>query len=185
MSGILVVCTGNVCRSPMAEGFLRAALAERLGADAPAVGSAGIAGWEGSAAMAESILSARERGVDIRAHAARALRTSMVDDADLVVCMAAEHREAIVRAHPEAEAKTFTLKELLRLLETGSPSGSIGDRVAAAAEARNGTVRRHEDIRDPLGDTIEGYRAVADELKELSGRLAAALASPGPARGPA
>ena len=68
MSEILVVCTGNVCRSPMAEGFLRAALDERLGEAAPVVSSAGTAGWDGSGAMEESIRSAEERGVDIRAH---------------------------------------------------------------------------------------------------------------------
>ena len=71
MSEILVVCTGNICRSPMAEGFLRAALVERLGEAAPVVSSAGTAGWDGSGAMDESIRVAQERGVDIRAHLAR------------------------------------------------------------------------------------------------------------------
>ena len=73
MSEILVVCTGNICRSPMAEGFLRAALVERLGEAAPVVTSAGTAGWDGSGAMDESIRAAQERGVDIRAHLARRL----------------------------------------------------------------------------------------------------------------
>ena len=175
MSGILVVCTGNICRSPMAEGFLRAALEERLGDAAPVVTSAGTAGFEGSGAMEESVRAARERGVDIGGHLARRLDAAMVADADLVLCMAADHREAIVGAWPEVRSKTFTIKELVRLLEGTFKEGSLEVRVAAAADARNGSSPRGEDIRDPLGDEIDGYREVADELHDLSGRLAAAL----------
>jgi protein-tyrosine phosphatase len=99
----------------------------------------------------------------------------MLDDADLIVCMAADHREAIVAARPDVEAKTFTIKELVRLME-GSPAGGAFDaRVAAAAAGRNGAIHPAEDIRDPLGDPIDGYREVADELHDLSGRLAVAL----------
>ena len=175
MSEILVVCTGNVCRSPMAEGFLRAALVERLGADAPFVSSAGTAGWDGSGAMEESIRSAQEHGVDIRGHEARKLHGAMLEDADLIVCMAGEHREAIVGAMPDLASKTFTIKELVRLLERSKAGGSLEARVAAAAAARNGSAPHTEDVRDPLGDPIEGYREVADELYDLSGRLAVAL----------
>lgn len=175
MSEILVVCTGNVCRSPMAEGFLRAALVERLGEAAPVVSSAGTAGWDGSGAMEESIRSAQEHGVDIRAHQARRLHGAMLEDADLIVCMAGEHRETIVAAMPDLAAKTFTLKGLVRLLERSNARGSLEARVAAAAAARNGSSPQIEDVRDPLGDTIEGYREVADELYELSDRLAVAL----------
>jgi protein-tyrosine phosphatase len=175
MSEILVVCTGNICRSPMAEGFLRAALVGRLGEAAPVVTSAGTAGWDGSGAMDEAVRSAQEHGVDIRTHLARKLRGEMLEDADLIVCMAAEHRRVIVGAMPDLETKTFTLKELVRLLEESPVEGSLEARVAAAAAARNGSSPLSEDVRDPLGDTIEGYREVADELYDLSGRLAAAL----------
>jgi protein-tyrosine phosphatase len=99
----------------------------------------------------------------------------MVESADLVVCMAADHRAAIVGAWPAATDKTFTIKELVRLLEGSRPSGPLGARIAAAAAARNGTTRHAEDIRDPLGEPLGGYREVADELHDLSGRLAAAL----------
>jgi protein-tyrosine phosphatase len=175
MNGILVVCTGNVCRSPMAEGFLRAALADRLGDDAPVVSSAGTAGWDGSAAMEESVRSAGERGADIRAHVARRLQASMVERADLILCMSADHRASILRAWPGVSGKTFTLTELVRLLEASPAGGPMADRIAVAASARNGSRHVDEDVRDPLGDPIDGYRQVADELHDLSGRLAAAL----------
>jgi protein-tyrosine phosphatase len=175
MSGILVVCTGNVCRSPMAEGFLRTALASRLGEAAPAVSSAGTAGWEGAGAMDESIRAAEERGVDIGRHLARAISAGMVEDADLVVCMAAEHRDAIVRVWPDHRDKTFTIKELVRLLEASPAAGPIPARVAAAAAARNGSAEAAGDVRDPLGEPIDGYREIAAELQDLSDRLAVAL----------
>jgi protein-tyrosine-phosphatase len=176
MSGILVVCTGNICRSPMAEGFLRAALVRRLGDDAPTVTSAGTAGWDGSRATEEAIRAADELGVDIRGHSARHLDDPILDDADLIVCMAAEHRTAILHGRPDLSSTTFTLSELVGLLEASPASGSIGARVAAATAGRNGSPpSRAGDIRDPLGEPLDGYREVAAELRELSDRLADAL----------
>jgi protein-tyrosine phosphatase len=125
--------------------------------------------------MEESISAAKELGVDIGAHLARKLRGEMLEDADVIVCMAADHRESILRAMPDLEAKTFTIKELVWLLEGTPAKGSLEARVAAAAAARNGSSPPAEDVRDPLGEPIETYREVADELYDLSGRLAAAL----------
>jgi protein-tyrosine-phosphatase len=89
--------------------------------------------------------------------------------------MATDHRRAIVGAWPATGGKTFTIKELVRLLEASPPEGPLATRVAAAAAARNGSQRQAEDIRDPLGEPISGYREVAEELHDLSARLAIAL----------
>jgi protein-tyrosine-phosphatase len=176
MRGILLVCTGNVCRSPMAEGFLRRALAERLGADGPAVSSAGTYGWEGSAATPEAVAAARERGADIEAHRARALTGEMIDHADLIVGMAREHREAVGAIRPQAAGRTFTLKELVRLLDEASDGGEPDARIAEAAARRDGEVPPHEeDVADPLGQPLEAYRGIAWELDTLTRRLVTGL----------
>jgi protein-tyrosine phosphatase len=187
MAKVLVVCTGNVCRSPMAEGLLRRALVERLGGDAPAVASAGTAGWEGSAATPEAVEAAGERGVDVSGHVARRLTTDLLAEADLVVGMAGEHREAAVALLPEAEDRTFTLKEIVRLLEAGpaAPDGEpervLAERVAAAAAGRRGGHRPNpwdEDVVDPLGMPLDSYRAIAWELEEWVSRLVRVLYGP-------
>jgi protein-tyrosine phosphatase len=190
MTAILVVCTGNVCRSPMAEGILREALRERFGDEAPVVHSAGTAGWEGSGAMVEAVAAAAERGVDISRHVARRLTPAMVRDADLTLAMAREHRDAIQEHAPDAADRTFTLKELVRALEAvpvavGAGAGAGGDlvvaRVRQAAEARRSGFegnRWDEDVADPLGLPLESFRAIAWELDQWTKRFVAALDGP-------
>ena len=186
MTSILVVCTGNVCRSPIAEGFLRAALQRRLGSNAPTVTSAGTAGWDGSGAMPESVQAARERGVEIGSHVARRLEAEHLTHADLIVTMASEHRDAIVGWAPETADRAFTLKELVRLLESMAPVTSGADpvtRVAAAADRRRGGFAGNpldDDVVDPLGMPLDSYRAIAWELDEWTERLAEGLAGPLP-----
>ena len=188
MAAILVVCSGNICRSPMAEGFLRRALERRLDVAAPAVGSAGTIVIDGAPAMPESIEAARERGVDIRSHAARLLTHELIDDADLVVTMAAEHRDAVRRLVSGAAPRTFTLKELTRVLEVTrahDPDERLDARVGEAAAARAGGApanRFDEDVVDPLGMPLDTYRAIAWELDEWIDRLVIALYGPVPAR---
>jgi protein-tyrosine phosphatase len=191
MASILVVCTGNVCRSPLAEGFLRAALEARLGASAPEVSSAGTAGWEGSPAMPESVEAAAERGVDISGHRGRELRADHIEAADLIVAMAAEHRDAIAEDVPDAAGRSFTLKELVRLLDalppadpTASPAEALASRLAEADRLRQSGFEANpydEDVADPLGLPLESYRAVAWELDEWSRRLADGLFGLAPA----
>jgi protein-tyrosine phosphatase len=182
MSRILVVCTGNICRSPIAEGALRAALRRTLGDRAPDVESAGTSGWEGSPAMPESIEAAAERGIDISSHVARRLTRRHVLEADAVVAMASEHRDAVIRAMPEAAGRTFTLKELVRLVEALPPAldegADLAQRVGAADELRRsgfGGNPHDEDIVDPLGLPLASFRAVAWEIDEWSTRLAERL----------
>jgi protein-tyrosine phosphatase len=177
MTSILVVCTGNICRSPMAEGFLRRDLERRFGQKAPGVSSAGVGAWDGTEVTDGSRIAAAERGTDIAGHRARMVTAELVRQADLVLCMAAEHRWAIEELAPDAASRTFTLKELVRLLESSPANGSapsLRARVADAAETRARGFAGNpsdEDVADPLGQPLEAYRGVAWELDELTRRL--------------
>src|SRR3954452_23993567 len=186
MAAVLVVCTGNVCRSPVAEGLLRAAMQTRFGGSAPTVASAGVAGWKGSKADAHSIEALAERGIDISSHRGRRLSHQDLADAAVVVAMSYEHRDAVVTLAPEAIDRTFTLKELVRLLEAVPASGAGEDdpttvlrrRIGDAAALRRGGFegnRYDEDIADPLGLPLDAFRAMTWELGEWVGRLDAAL----------
>jgi hypothetical protein len=102
--------------------------------------------------------------------------------------MAAEHREAVGRLSPGAAARTFTLKELTRLLEArtaSDPEPRLEARVGEAAAARASGApanRFDEDVVDPLGMPLETYRAIAWELDEWIARLVTALYGAVPAR---
>lgn len=179
MTSILVICTGNICRSPIAEGLLRDALDLRFAERAPEVSSAGTSGLEGSGAMPESVQAAAELGVDIDGHVARRLTAAIADRSDLLLCMASEHREMLA-AGSDRDDRTFTLKELVRLLEVlpaPTPDAgpeSMGERIAAANLARRrGAVppSRDDDVADPLGQPLEAYRSIAWELDTWIERL--------------
>lgn len=183
MASILVVCTGNVCRSPLAEGFLRVALAERLGGETTEVSSAGTIGWDGSGAMPESVRAGAERGIEISSHVARKLTGEDLARTDLMIGMAREHRVTSAALHPEAASRSFTLKELVRLLDElpadlDPASPDIVGRVAAAGQLRHSGFSGNEwdeDVVDPLGMPLSSYRAVAWELQEWTQRLADGL----------
>jgi protein-tyrosine-phosphatase len=187
MSSILVVCSGNICRSPIAEGLLRLAMQARPDLDIRAISSAGTIAMDGAPATREAVAAAGERGVDIARHAARRLTDPMITGADLLLCMAAEHREEIEERVPAARDRTFTLKELARLLERSPGGGTLQERLAAAARARDeGALtesdRFDQDVVDPLGMPLETYRTIAVELEGWTDRLVRGLAGPVPAR---
>jgi protein-tyrosine phosphatase len=191
MASILVVCTGNVCRSPIAEGMVRSILQTRFGDAAPSVASAGTAGWVGSAADPSSIAAAAELGIDISAHRARQLRADDVRSADLVLAMASEHGVAAARSAPEAGGVVFALKELVCLLEALPAASSAGDPTWLAGRVREADrLRRHaigdwthqEGVEDPLGMRLDGFRAVARDLDAWCARLADGLFGRAPAR---
>lgn len=181
MSTILVVCTGNICRSPIAEGFLRQLLHDR-GIEGISVESAGVSGLRGYPADPEAVRAAAEQEVDISNHRARRVNRAMLDRADLVMAMTAEQRDAAIGQVPDATGRTFTLKELVFLLEKAngeSPERSEEERLAAAV-ARANTLRESEpglelldeDVSDPLGLGPDAFRATVWEIGQLLERFA-------------
>jgi protein-tyrosine phosphatase len=159
---VLHVCTGNICRSPMAEHLMRSGLEQRLGPDADrfVVESAGTWGHTGSAMEPYALTTLKAYGVDGQAFTARELVAELVVAADLVLGATREHRAAAVVLHPRAAARTFTLREFARRAGAVDPSTlPSGDPVERAralvrgAAANRGLVPpatpRDDDLADP------------------------------------
>jgi protein-tyrosine phosphatase len=177
---VLVVCTGNICRSPAVEHLLIA----ELGADSETtagpssplvVASAGVRAVVGAGIPEQMAVHLRAVGVSPDHFAAKQLTSRMVRDADLVIALTRSHRSAIVRLHPSAVRRTFTLRELARLAETVDPRslplGSTAERLAALiplAAAQRGVRHAHpdhDDVVDPYGGDSALYRLSFDQLR--------------------
>ena len=176
---VLLLCSANQCRSPMAEALLRRRLA-----DAGIPGTVTSAGLypSGNPATAEAVQVMAARGLDIEAHRSTHVEPEIIGAADLVLGMAREHvREAAV-LDPTALARTFTLKELV------AAGGRVGPRrpgeTLEAWLARVTVGRRRQallgaghdetlDVADPVGLSRADYERTADELEELLDGLVA------------
>lgn len=181
---VLVVCTANVCRSPMTELLLRAGLALRRPevAGEVQIGSAGVRAREGQAIAEYAAELLAERGIASDDFASRALVPALVVDADLVLCASREHKSAVVTLVPEARSRTFTIREFAWLLGTEPVPDSENDlgtrlrRLVATAASRRG-LRQPErqedfDLDDPFGRRKAAFRKTLALLDEtLTGPL--------------
>ena len=158
---VLHVCTGNICRSPMAERLTRAGLQARLGdgAEQLLVESAGTWGHSGSPMEPHALTTLAQYGVDGSDFRARELVAEHVVAADLVLAATREHRAASVVLHPRAAARTFTLREFARLVgavdPASLPEGDVAERGRAlvrAAAAQRGRVVADTPGDDDLAD---------------------------------
>jgi protein-tyrosine phosphatase len=172
---ILFVCTGNICRSPMAEGLLRVRLRAR--SIEAVVASAGLA-FDGRRATPEAIAAATSRGVDIGGHRSRIVSYELIEGADLVIGMERMHvREAIVLARDSAH-RIFTLKEIVRRGEAtgargpGEPLARWLERVAAGRRSAELLGESDaDDVADPYRQSQDVYRRCVNDVSSLVDRL--------------
>ncbi|WP_208819739.1 protein-tyrosine-phosphatase [Pseudonocardia alni] len=160
---ILIVCTGNICRSPAAELLLRSLLVGRLGGREAAraeVSSAGVAAVVGSGMHPLSRAELAPWGLDARAEGfrARQLDDRTVARADLVLGAGVRHRSTVLERHPYLLDRTFALREFARLVEASDtavlPTDLVerGRGLVGLARAARGTVPPADDtVPDPMG----------------------------------
>lgn len=138
---ILFVCTGNTCRSSMAEALLKDLL-NKDGIGHIQVSSAGTNVFAPSAASQYAIEVMAEKGIDLSRHCSRQLTEDMLLEADLILTMTEGHRQRILHINPELADKVFTLKEF----------------------AYGPGYLEHLDISDPFGLPKEFYKQCSEEI---------------------
>lgn len=140
MKRVLIVCTGNICRSPMAAGLLRQRLQTAGLADKVEVETAGLFAQTGRHASPPGVALLAERGIDMAGHTARLVTPTLLDQADLILVMEEEQRRSLFYQSPQNLVKVLLLSEL---------------------------AGRHQDIPDPYGQDTAIYASTLERLDQL------------------
>src|SRR5580765_7504691 len=158
MKTVLFVCTGNVCRSPMAEGIFRRAT---QGRGEYRVLSAGLGAMEGQPPSPYAVQAVRELGIDISNQRSRMLTPELVETADFIFGMTHSHIDTVMLLYPHAAEKTFLLREFDETLDPFE-----------------------KDISDPIGGSYEIYLNCRDQIEQGIASLMRSLEQGQAAAGP-
>ena len=140
---VLFVCTGNTCRSSMAEYLFRDMVKESGREDEITIASAGVSATTDNPAADQAIEVLSRRGIgEIEDHTATPVSDEVVKDVDLILTMTQSHKRMLLNQYPELEERVYTLKEYTK------------------QEQEDGDL----DIKDPYGQPVEVYQACADEI---------------------
>ncbi len=143
-----MVCTANVCRSPMGEGILRDMIKKQNLESFISVDSCGVWAMEDQEASELTQQVAKENHLDLSYHLSKSITPSLVDNSDLILCMSLSHKKEILNFFPSSESKVFTLKEY-----------------------KKKSVPPKESIDDPIGMTYNFYRRIFNEIDEEIKRI--------------
>jgi protein-tyrosine-phosphatase len=138
MRSILFICSANICRSPMAEGLLRAIMQEDP--EGWQIESAGIWSLKDYPAAENTLKVLNERGVDLSSHRSRQVTKELMEAFNLILTMERNHKEALVAAFPEHAAKIYMLSEM---------------------------VGKQHDIADPIGLSLAVFESTAQEMEAI------------------
>jgi glycine hydroxymethyltransferase len=143
---VVFLCTGNTCRGPMAQGYMKAAIEER-GIKEIEVRTAGVMTIPGLIPTQEAVLVLKNAGIDITSHRSSPLTHELIRKSDLILGMTPFHVQYALRMSDEAKGKTYLLKEF------------------AESDVKN------YQISDPMGMTLEVYKRVYREMKLAIDRM--------------
>jgi protein-tyrosine phosphatase len=178
---ILVVCTGNICRSPVAEQLLRSGLT--TADEVVTVVSAGTGARRDMPMTEQARALALRYGAESTEHRSSPLTTADVAGADLILTAARSHRAEVASLLPRASSRTFTLRQFARLVELGGQKSPLGEQTASeddtarrlvavvsAAAANRGRTplldARDDDIIDPYRQPQEIYDEAGERIKD-------------------
>ncbi len=176
---ILFVCTGNICRSPIAERLFGTRIDSTRPVIASSAGTAGLTGFPMDAPAAQVL---RELGGDSDGHVARRLTPALIAESDLILTGQTSHRSAVVLADPMAFRRVFTLREFGRLGAelTSLPASATEDQLRSrvldvAAQRGQAPASDVDEIDDPFGAPLRMMRACGQQIADAVDAAAAVL----------